>query len=155
MRRHEARVVAAALAALEADLGGAVELSAMEQLILAGIGRRLRDLHKIESYIDGLSSIANRRSRAVFPIVETKHKILDGLHRDLERLGLKRRTKELTIRSWLAGANENGTQSHAEPATATQTPEQDTGYSRSPRDTETGKWLPKPDNGADTDGADT
>jgi hypothetical protein len=105
MRRREDRAVAEALAALERDLGSD-ELSAQERIILAGIGRRLRDLFKIDGYLDTLSSIANRRRRALHPIVIQKHAILDAIRRDLEALGLKRRTRELTISSWLSGKNE-------------------------------------------------
>jgi hypothetical protein len=86
MRRREDRAVSAALRAIEEDLGGA-ELSAQERVILANLGRRLKDLFKIDAYLDTLPSIANKRTRALWPVVQQKHAILDAIRRDLESLG--------------------------------------------------------------------
>jgi hypothetical protein len=96
MRRRENRAVSDALRAIEDDLGGSA-LSAQERVILANLGRRLKDLFKIDTYLDTLPSIANKRRRTLWPVVLHKHVILDAIRRDLEALGLKRRTKELTF----------------------------------------------------------
>lgn len=92
LRRREDRAVVQTLAALEADLG---DVSAQEALILAGIGRKLRDLAKIEEYLDGLSSIVNKRRKDLLPIVAKKHQLLESIRRDLESIGLRRRTKDV------------------------------------------------------------
>lgn len=94
LRRREDRAVFDTLAAIEADLGGGGEISAQRALILAGVGRKLRDLSKIESYLDGLSSIINKRRRDLLPIVVRKHQLLESIRRDLESIGLERRTEE-------------------------------------------------------------
>jgi hypothetical protein len=93
LRRREDRAVSNALRAIEEDLGGSA-LSAQERIILANLGRRLKDLFKIDAYLDTLSSIANKRSRTLWPVVAQKHAILDAIRRDLESLGLRRRARE-------------------------------------------------------------
>jgi hypothetical protein len=81
----------ATLSAIEADLG---EVSAQKALILAGVGRKLRDLAKIEEYLDGLTSIVNKKRKDLIPIVARKHALLESIRRDLEAIGLERRTRE-------------------------------------------------------------
>src|SRR5262249_19281711 len=68
LRRREDRAVSNTLRAIEEDLGGSA-LSAQERIILANFGRRLKDLFKIDAY-------------------------LDAIRRDLESLGLRRRARE-------------------------------------------------------------
>jgi hypothetical protein len=101
MRRRENRAVAAALRAIEDDLGGVTTLSAQEREIIANLGRRLKDLFKIDTFLDSVPTIANRRTRSLWPVALHKHVILDAIRRDLESLGLKRRTKELTFAEYM------------------------------------------------------
>jgi hypothetical protein len=107
MRRREDRAVAAALQAIEDDFGGGTALSAQERVIIANFGRRLKDLFKIDTYLDTLSSIANRRTRTLWPVVLQKHLILDAIRHDLESLSLERRAREIpTLASYLEARRE-------------------------------------------------
>ena len=72
------------------------------------VGRRLKDLFKINTYLDTLPSTANRRTRALWPVVLHKHVILDALRRDLESLGLERSVRELPTLSAHLKASGNG-----------------------------------------------
>jgi hypothetical protein len=93
MRRREDKAVAAAIEALEEDQPD--HLSAAKRLILGGIARKLRDLLKLDAYLDPLVSIVNRRTRALIPAAVERHRLLESIRRDLEALGLERRTREL------------------------------------------------------------
>jgi hypothetical protein len=104
MRTREDKAVFQTLRAIEEDLA---DLSAQKRLILDGIGRKLRDLFKLEAYIGGLSSIVNKRARALLPAVVEKHRLLESIRRDLESVGLERRSRELKLADYL-GAKKGG-----------------------------------------------
>jgi hypothetical protein len=90
MRKREDKAVFAALRAIEDDLA---DLSAAKRLILDGIGRKLRDLFKLDAWIETLESIVNKRKRALVPGVVEKHRLLESIRRDLEALCLERCAK--------------------------------------------------------------
>lgn len=85
-RRTVDRQVLATIAAIEQKLGEE-RLTPQRRLILANVGRQLRDLAKIEDFELEVGIIDQRR-RAPWPIVEAKWKLLDNVARQLERLGL-------------------------------------------------------------------
>lgn len=85
-RRTVDRRVLATVEALEDALGP--RLTPQRALIVANIGRRLRDLARIEAYVAELGTVVHKRRRDVLPIVEKSWKLLDSINRDLERLGL-------------------------------------------------------------------
>lgn len=85
-RRAVDRRVLETIAAIEQAIGP--RLTPQRALILANVGRRLRDLARIEAYEDELGTIIARRKRAAWPITEAKWKLLDAINRDLERIGL-------------------------------------------------------------------
>lgn len=100
LRKREDRAVFETLQAIERDLG---DLSAQQALILAGIGRQLRDLHRVEAYLAGLKSIVNKRRRSLLPVVIEKHRMLESIRRDLEALGLERVKREpMKLQEYLA-----------------------------------------------------
>ncbi|MET0153576.1 MAG: hypothetical protein ABW298_13325 [Candidatus Binatia bacterium] len=105
MRTREDKAVFQTLRAIEDDLA---ELSAQRRLILDGIGRKLRDLFKVEAYVGGLSSIVNKRTRALIPAVVEKHRLLEWIRRDLETLGLERRSREIKLADYLEAKNGPG-----------------------------------------------
>jgi hypothetical protein len=90
MRRREDRAVSAALQAIEDDLGCSTALSAQERVIIANLGRRLKDLFKIDTYLDTLPSPANRRTRSLWPVVLQKHAILDAISKPSVFSGARR-----------------------------------------------------------------
>jgi hypothetical protein len=103
LRRSEDRAVFATQQAIELDLGGSDAISSQRKVILDGIGRKLRDLFKIEAYLAGLKSIVNKRRRCLFPIVLEKHRLLESVRRDLESIGLERREKQIaSLEEYLA-----------------------------------------------------
>lgn len=59
-------------------------------MILANIGRRLRDLARIEDFEATLPDIADQKRKAPYPIIEAKWKLLETIDRALERVGLDR-----------------------------------------------------------------
>jgi hypothetical protein len=89
LRKREDRAIFETIRAIEAELGGS-DLTAQRRVILDGLGRKLRDVLKIESYLATLSSIVNKKRRSLIPIVLEKHRILESIRRDLETLGLDR-----------------------------------------------------------------
>jgi len=62
-------------------------------VILDGVGRKLRDLFKLEEYLTSVS-IVNKRTRSLIPAVVEKHRLLESIRRDLETLGLERRARQ-------------------------------------------------------------
>lgn len=103
MRRREDRAVFSTVQAIEEDLGGSSAISAQRKVILDGIARKLRDLFKIEAYLGGLTSIVNKRRRCLLPVVLEKHRLLESIARDLERVGLERRKRDpLDLKAYLA-----------------------------------------------------
>lgn len=88
MRRGHDRRAMQTVRALEAALGE--NLTPQRALILANVGRRLRDLARIEEFEENQHSIVITRKRAAMPITESKWKLLDSINRDLERVGLER-----------------------------------------------------------------
>jgi hypothetical protein len=100
MRRREDRAVFAAIRAIEEDLG---DITAAKRLILDGIGRKLRDLFKLDAWLETLVSIVNKRKRCLLPAVVEKHRLLESIRRDLEVLGLERHAKQLpSIHEYMA-----------------------------------------------------
>ncbi len=93
LRRREDRAVFETLRTIEGDLGGVEEISSQRHVILEAIGRKLRDLLKLEAYLDGVS-IINKRRRCLIPAVLEKHRILESIRRDLETIGLDRKVKQ-------------------------------------------------------------
>jgi hypothetical protein len=112
-RRREDKAVFQTLRAIEDDLA---ELSAQRRLILDGIGRKLRDLSKVEAYVGGLSSIVNKRTRALIPAVVEKHPLLEWIRRDLEMLGLERRSREIKLADYLEAKNGPGSWRSSSPS---------------------------------------
>lgn len=77
----------ATIRAIETALGP--KLTPQRSLILANLGRKLRDLAKCESYEDELRSIIDKRRRSIWPVTEQKWKLLESINRDIERVGLE------------------------------------------------------------------
>lgn len=95
-RRTVDRRVIATLRAIEQKLGE--RLTPQRAVILANIGRQLRDLATIEAFEERVGIIDKRR-RAPWPISEAKWKLLEHVARQLERLGLdgeKKKARSLT-----------------------------------------------------------
>jgi hypothetical protein len=102
LRRREDRAVFETLRAIEGDLGGTDEISSQQRVVLESIGRKLRDLLKLEAYLESGISIINKRRRCLIPAVLEKHRILESIRRDLETIGLERRQpKALDLRAYL------------------------------------------------------
>lgn len=84
-RRAVDRRVLDTIAAVEEAL--AERLSPQRRLILANIGRRLRDLAKMEAW-ENEHGLFDQRRRSLTLVSEAKHKLLESIDRALERLGL-------------------------------------------------------------------
>lgn len=86
LRRTEDRRAMHAIAAIETALDE--ELSPQRALILTNVGRKIRDVLRIEAYEHELGSIIHKRRRDVIPVTQAKWKLLESIERSLERLGL-------------------------------------------------------------------
>lgn len=86
LRRTVDRRVLATVEALEEALGS--RLTPQRALILANIGRWLRDLAKLEAYEAELGTVVHRRRRDVLPVTEKRWKLQESINRAVERLGL-------------------------------------------------------------------
>jgi hypothetical protein len=90
LRRAVDKRVAATMRTWEEALGA--RLSPQRAMIIANIGRKLRDLAKMETYELKLEqergTMFNRRRHSPLPISEAKWKLLDMIDRALERIGL-------------------------------------------------------------------
>jgi len=112
MRTRADRAVFQTLRAIEDDLA---DLSTAKRVILDGVGRKLRDLFKLEEYLTSVS-IVNKRTRSLIPAVVEKHRLLESIRRDLETLGLERRARQAVTLESIAAE-------YAAKATSTATPD--------------------------------
>ena len=68
LRTRLDKAVIATVAAIEADLGGPDALSAQKRVILESIRRKLKNVLKVDEYLDG-RSIVDKRRRCLIPVV--------------------------------------------------------------------------------------
>lgn len=89
-----------------ADLGGSESLSA-QQLELVDVIVATKLVHdSITAWLLSQPSMVNKRQRALWPVVLQRQTLADSLCRNLERLGLERKAKQVpSIQDYL---NQNG-----------------------------------------------
>ncbi len=90
----------------EQDLGGA--LAATKRALLdAAVGSviLLASLDRYVFELAGQGGLVNRRSRRVFPVVESRMRVADGLARQLQALGLEAKPlPPVPLEQWLSAS---------------------------------------------------
>src|SRR5262245_15629973 len=92
LRTRLDKAVITTVRAIEADLGGPDALSAQKRVILESVRRKLKNVLKVDEYLDG-RSIVDKRHRCLIPIVREQMSMLEGIRRDLIDLGLERKVR--------------------------------------------------------------
>jgi hypothetical protein len=82
-------------ASIVADLGGAESVSTMEMAIVEMACRSHLLLSSVDRYLLSLPCPVNRQRHTLFPVVLQRDQLANSLARNLERLGLQRRAKQL------------------------------------------------------------
>lgn len=119
LRTRRDRALVTTMAAIEADLGGPEALSAQKRVILESVRRKLKNVLKVDEYLDD-RSIIDKRRRSLIPVVREQIQLLESIRRDLIDLGLERRNREpLSLREYLAANTDNDAVAEAQhPASA-------------------------------------
>ena len=103
----------------EQDLGG--ELAATKRALLDAATGSMILLASLDRYVFALAEeggLVNRRSRRVFPVVESRMRVADGLARQLQALGLEpKATPTPSLGQYLA-SRRNGQAAAPDPAAA-------------------------------------
>jgi hypothetical protein len=89
------------------DLGGEESITAMERALVETLTRSYLILESIDRYLVSLPSVVNKQKHATFTVVMQRQQLADSLARNLERLGLRRRAKEVTLAQWLRKPEED------------------------------------------------
>ncbi len=88
----------------EQDLGG--ELAATKRALLDAATGSMILLASLDRYVFELAErggLVNRRSRRVFPVVESRMRVADGLARQLQALGLEGKSAPMpSLAEWVA-----------------------------------------------------
>jgi hypothetical protein len=100
---------------LESDLGGVEHLSSQQKTLIEMATRHRLYLDHIDSFLMGLPSVINRRSRRALPILTTRMTIDAALQRTLLALGLKRTEHVPTIAEHFAAKEVENDESEPEP----------------------------------------
>jgi hypothetical protein len=90
------------------DLGGEESISAMERAIVDMAVRSHLLLSSVDRYILSLPCPVNRQRHQLFSVVLQRDTLANSLARNLERLGLRRRAKQLSLADIMHGPPANG-----------------------------------------------
>jgi hypothetical protein len=80
---------------LEADLGGATNLSAQKAALLESVCRTRLFLDHIDAWLMSQESLVNKKRRSLYPVVLQRQLLADSLTRNLLALGLERKEKSV------------------------------------------------------------
>jgi hypothetical protein len=89
-------------AQLEADLGGASELSTQQQALLDIVMRTKLLLDTVDHWLLRQPSLVDKRKRQLYPAVVQRTQLADSLARHLGTLGLARHAKSANLADYLA-----------------------------------------------------
>ena len=81
------------------DRGG--DLSRAEEVILESAARAWVILSSLDDYIARQSTLVNARKKTVLPVIHTRMQVAEGLARNLDRLGLHRVEREVSLEDYL------------------------------------------------------
>jgi hypothetical protein len=123
-RTDEGRYVASKRADLVADLGGEDNLSTQERALVDETVFLMLQLGHINAWLAKQTTLVNRRTKALHPVVRERTALVGTLRALLGDLGLKRRAKDVqTLESYLAArTNTAGASPSGAPAAAVDPP---------------------------------
>lgn len=84
------------------DLGGEENLSANKRCLVDVAVRTRLYVEVLDAYLMGLSTLTDRKRKAVLPVVRERTQLADSLVRNLQILGLERKKKTLNLGTYLA-----------------------------------------------------
>jgi hypothetical protein len=110
----------------ERDLGGVDTIAATKRALLDAATGSMILLASLDRYVFALAAadgLVNRRSRRVFPVVESRMRVADGLTRQLQALGLEPRRRDVPslaeyVQAKYGRAADETPQRHQEPRSA-------------------------------------
>lgn len=86
---------------LFADLGGEESLSSQQRKLVEDVIKRLVMIETLDNWIFRQPSIINGRTRSLHPLVLQRMSIADGMVRCLEKLGLEKKAKAISLADYL------------------------------------------------------
>ena len=85
------------------DLGGAERVSTAQRIVIEQVAKSWVMLQSIDEWLL-TRPLVNKRSRTVFPVVESRQRLEDSLIRNLKTLGLEKRAKSASLPDYLQNA---------------------------------------------------